>query len=120
MGQRSRMSPEAVRFGAVGRFFTSFDEAWQYFLGRAEPLEWFFGDFPEDEASSAEGWVIVPPKEIKQAALALQGACAGCEWLAVVPEHFLHVGLAGATSAGRQALELRHSDAFDAVYQRVN
>ena len=120
MGQRSRMSPDVVRFGAVGRFFTSFDEAWQYFLGRAEPLEWFFGDFPQDEAFVAEGWVFVPPSEIKQAALELQGAFASLEWLTPVPEHFLHVWLAGATSAGGRPHELRHSGAFDAVYQRVN
>ena len=104
----------------MGRFFTSFDEAWQYFLGRAEPLELFFGDFPEDEASLAEGWVVVPPKEIKRAARELQGALASFEWLAPVPEHFLHVWLAGATSTGGRAHELRHSGAFDAVYQRVN
>jgi hypothetical protein len=105
---------------SVGRFFTSFDEAWQYFLGRAEPLECFFGDFPEDEAFVAEGWVVVPPSEIKQAALELQGAFASLEWLTPVPEHFLHAWLGGATSAGGWPHELRHSGAFDAVYQRVN
>jgi hypothetical protein len=113
------MSPDVVRFGAVGRFFTSFDEAWQYFLGRAE-LEWFFGDFPQDEAFVAEGWVFVPPSEIKQAAQELQGAFASLEWLAPVPEHFLHVWLGGATSAGGWPHELRNTVAFDALYQRVN
>jgi hypothetical protein len=104
----------------VGRFFTSFDEAWQYFIRRAEPLEWFFGDFPKDEAFVAEGWVIVPPSEIKQAALALQGALVSLDWLTPVPEHFLHVWLAGATSAGLRPHEWHRSGAFDATYQRVN
>ena len=53
----------------VGRLFTSFGEAWEYFVGRSEPLEWFFGDFPEDEEFVAEGWLIEPPWEIKRAAL---------------------------------------------------
>jgi 2'-5' RNA ligase len=104
----------------VGRLFTSFDEAWLYFVGRAEPLEWFFGQFPDDDAFVAEGWVVVPPDEIRQAALELQGALAALEWLALVPEHFLHVWLGGATSTGGRPRELRQSGAFDAVYQRVN
>lgn len=36
------------------------------------------------------------------------------------PEHFLHVWLGGASSAGGGPHELRHSGAFDAMYQRVN
>ncbi len=104
----------------MGRLFTSFDGAWEYFLGRAEPLEWFFGDFPEDETFVAEGWLIVPPGEIKQAALSLQGAFASLEWLSPVPEHFLHVWLGGAISATGPAGELRHTGAFEAVYRRVN
>jgi hypothetical protein len=104
----------------VGRFFTSFDETWQYFLGRSEPLERFFGDFPEDKAFVAEAWVILPPTEVKQAALKLQREFASFEWLTLVPEHFLHVALGGAPAAGGWPHELRHSGAFDAVYERVN
>jgi len=104
----------------VERLFTSFDEAWEYFLGRTEPLERFFGQFPEDEDFVAEGWVVVPPLEIKQAARELQRALAALEWLALVPEHFLHVWLGGASLTGGRPRELRHSGAFDAVYRRVN
>lgn len=104
----------------MGRLFTSFDGAWEYFVGRAEPLEWFFGDFPDDDAFVAEGWVIVPPVEIKQAALELQGALAALKWLALVPEHFLHVWLGLAASTGGRPRELRHSGGFDALYRRVN
>jgi hypothetical protein len=104
----------------VGRFFTSFDEAWEYFLARGEPLEWFFGEFPEDEEFVGEGWIIEPPGEIKRAALELQGAFAKFKWLAPIPEHFLHVGLGGAVSLAGRPQELRHSGAFDAVYRRVN
>ena len=104
----------------MGRLFTSFDEAWEYFLGRVEPLEWFFGQFPDDEDFVAEGWVIVPPVEIKQAALRVQQALAALEWLALVPEHILHVWLGIAASTGGRPRELRHSGGFDAVYRRVN
>ena len=104
----------------MGQFFTSFDEAWQYFLARTEPLEWFFGDFSEDETVVAEGWVIIPPDEIKRAALSLQRELSAVEWLALVPEHFLHVWLGGATATGERPRELSRRGAFDALYRRVN
>lgn len=104
----------------MGRFFTSFDEAWEYFQERSEPLEWFFGDFPDDQDFVAEGWVIVPPAEIKQAALELQRAFARLEWLAPVPEHFLHVWLGGATSSAGRPQKWHHSGAFEVIYRRVN
>ena len=39
----------------MGRLFTSFDEAWAFFLGRTEALERFYGQFPDDEEFVAEG-----------------------------------------------------------------
>ena len=73
----------------MGRFFTSFSEAWDYFLGRAEPLEWFLGDFPDDEDFVAEGWLIEPSWQIKRAAFAAVAVVAtvvisggGDVWLA--------------------------------------
>jgi hypothetical protein len=104
----------------MGRFFTSFDEAWEYFLGRTEALEWFYSQFPDDEAFVAEGWVVEPPREIKRAALNLQGVFAGLDWLAPIPEHFLHVWVGGARGLGTKPEELRNSGTFEAVYRRVN
>jgi hypothetical protein len=80
----------------LGRFFTSFDEAWDYFTTRSEALEWFYGQFPDDEEFVAEGWIVEPPPEIKRAALHVQDVFAGLDWLAPIPEHFLHVWLRGA------------------------
>jgi len=77
----------------VGEWFTSFDDAWSSFLARTEPLESFFDEFPEDPSSLAEGWVIVPPPEIKHEALRLQAELEGIPGLVAVPEHFFHVWL---------------------------
>jgi hypothetical protein len=104
----------------MGRFFTSFDEAWDYFLARTEALEWFYGQFPDDEDFVAEGWIVEPPREIKRAALNVQDVFAGLDWLAPIPEHFLHVWLGGAGGLGAKPKELRGSGSFEAVYGRVN
>jgi hypothetical protein len=104
----------------MGRLFTSFDETWEYFLARTEPLEWFYGQFPDDEEFVAEGWVVEPPREIKRAAMNLQGVFAGLNWLAPVPEHFLHVWVGGARELATKPEELRKSGSFEAVYRRVN
>jgi len=104
----------------VGRFFSSFSDAWEYFLARAEPLEWFFGDFPEDEDFVAEGWLIEPPSGIKQAARQLQEAFTGIEWVAAIPDHFLHVWLGGPISLGGHPATLAGSGAFELTYYRLN
>jgi hypothetical protein len=104
----------------MGDFFTSFDQAWEFFLRRTEPLEWFYGQFPDDEEFVAEAWIVEPPPEVKQAALNLQGIFAGLDWLAPIPEHFLHVALGGARGLGTKPQELRNSGSFEAVYRRVN
>ena len=103
----------------MGRLFTSFDEAWAFFLGRTEALERFYGQFPDDEEFVAEGWVVEPPREIKHAALNLQGVFAGLDWLVPVPKHFLHVWV-GGTGVATKPEELRNSSSFEAVYRRIN
>lgn len=104
----------------VGRLFTSFGEAWEYFVGRSEPLEWFFGDFPEDEEFVAEGWLIEPPWEIKRAALQLQEAFAHVEWVTAIPDHFLHVALGASVPLGARPKEMSGSGVFEVAYRRVN
>jgi hypothetical protein len=79
----------------VGEWFTSFDDAWSSFLARSEPLEPFFDEFPEDPSSLAEGWLIVPPPEIKHEAMRLQAELEDIAGIVAVPEHFFHVWLRG-------------------------
>jgi 2'-5' RNA ligase len=84
----------------MGRFFTSFDEAWQEFLVRTDPLEPFFDAFPDDEHAVIEGWVVEPPQAVKDEARRVQERLARFEWLAPVPDHFLHVWLAEEVAPG--------------------
>jgi hypothetical protein len=79
----------------VGEFFTSFEDAWVAFVDRVEPLESFWDEFPDEPDFVAEGWLIVPPPEIKRAALGVQAALE-LPGLRIVPHHFLHVWLRGA------------------------
>jgi len=85
---------------AVARRFESFDEAWRTFLARAEPLEWFFGDFPEDEDAVLEGWLVAPSQEVRAAAGRMQARLAHLDWLAPVPDHFLHLWLGERDALG--------------------
>ena len=92
-----------------GTLFESFDEAWEYFLRRSEPLEDFFDSFPADEFDG-EAWVIEPSPAVKAAAADLQRPLAAFDWLRVLPEHFLHVALLvpGAELRGRGPFELEY------------
>jgi hypothetical protein len=84
----------------VGRLFTGWDEAWSRFLAREDPLEWFFGDFPEDETATMEGWLIHPALPLKEAAAGVQERLVRFDWLVPVPEHFLHVWLGPTVAEG--------------------
>jgi hypothetical protein len=77
----------------VGDLFTSFEEAWEAFLRRDEPLESFWNDLPDDADTFVDAWLIVPPPELKRAVLRVQGALEDMRGLAIVPHHFLHVSL---------------------------
>jgi hypothetical protein len=77
----------------VGDLFTSFEEAWEAFLRRDEPLESFWNDLPDDADTFVDAWLIVPPPELKRAVLRVQGALEDVRGLAIVPHHFLHVSL---------------------------
>ena len=104
----------------MGEFFTSFENAWAAFLERREPLEWLFGDFPEDETSVAQGWLVEAPTNVKGPAVELQRALAHLEWLAPVPEHFLHVWLGGPVTIGDAADRWHEVLPFEVEFRRVN
>ena len=78
-----------------GEWFTTFDDAWSYFLAREEPLASFFDEFPDDPTYAVEGWLLVPPPEVKRAALHVQSRLEEVSGLRVAPHHFLHVWLRG-------------------------
>jgi hypothetical protein len=102
----------------VGEWFTSFDDAWSSFLVRDEPLEPFFDAFPDDPSFVAEGWVIVPPPEVKRAALLVEGELEGLAGLTIVPHHFLHVWLRG--DHGPDLEQLLELPPFEVSLARVN
>ncbi len=104
----------------MGAFFSSFDGAWSFFLGRTEPLEDFFAEFPDDDDAWAEGWLVEPPAEIKAAAQRLQVALAQFTWLFPVPDHFLHVWIALSDRIGDAAEKWEDLEAFPITYANVN
>jgi 2'-5' RNA ligase len=77
----------------VGELFTSFEDAWAAFLRREEPLESFWNERPDDPDAVVDAWLIVPPPELKRAALRVQGELEDLAGLRIVPHHFLHVTL---------------------------
>jgi hypothetical protein len=96
----------------VGEYFTSFEDAWRAFLERTEPLESFYDEFTGG-AFEGEVWVIEPSPEVKRAALRVQGALEGIDFLELVPHHFLHVSV---PHAAVQAFD----EPIDLEYARVN
>lgn len=104
----------------MGAFFSSFDEAWSFFLGRTEPLEDFFAAFPEDDEAWHEGWLVEPSDEIKAAARRLQEALARFPWLFPVPDHFLHVWIGDSERMGAAPERWKGLEAFSIVYANVN
>jgi hypothetical protein len=79
----------------VGERFTSFDDAWEHFLRRAESLESFYATLPDDAEATIDRWVVRPPDQVKDAAVRLQRSFAALSWIAPLPRHFLHVTLNG-------------------------
>jgi hypothetical protein len=77
----------------VAEWFTSFDDAWEAFLRRNTPLESFWDDLADNPDAVLDAWLIVPPPELKHAALRVQGELEEVRGLRIVPHHFLHVSL---------------------------
>lgn len=102
----------------MGEFFTSFEDAWAYFLARDEPLESFFDQFAAEPDLVAEGWLIVPPAEVKRAALRVQVALEDVRGLRIVPHHFLHVWLRDGQGADIE--KLLEGPPFEVALPRLN
>src|SRR5439155_9751737 len=77
----------------IGKWFESYDEAWNYFLTRETPLEDFWPALPERAGSTVAAWLIEPPQHVKDAVHDLLARLGGLERVAVVPEHFLHISI---------------------------
>jgi hypothetical protein len=106
--------PASPARATQGRFFDSFDEAWADFVAREEPLESFWGSLPDDADAMDRCWLILPPLEVKEAVRTVQESFAGLDWVAPVPDHFLHV------SAPPNAVEWGTLAPFAVTYRRVN
>lgn len=88
----------------IGKWFESYDEAWNYFLERGTPLDDFWSALPEADGSILVGWLIEPPPQVKDAVRDLLARLGKVERVAVVPPHFLHIwihGVAHDPTAGR-------------------
>jgi hypothetical protein len=104
----------------MGDFFASFEEAWAFFLERAEPLEDFFETLPEAEAYLT-AWLALPGEVATAEASAVQEGLEGIGGLRLSPAHFLHVAL-GSHEAQLEVARERLSGfgSFDAEYGPVN
>lgn len=77
----------------IGVFFESFESAWAHFLAREEPLESFWDDLSDDPAATVRVWLIVPPDDVRRKVREIQAAFSELDWIAPLPEHFLHVSV---------------------------
>ena len=101
----------------MGRFFSTFDEAWEAFLGRDEPLEDFFGRFPEEDAYLTF-WLAAPGPETVAEVKSVQQALSGVESLVFTPAHWLHLSLGSGheDEIGSVRERLHGFGSFDAEY----
>lgn len=103
----------------MGRFFFCFDEAWESFLEREEPLEDFFEALPDEEAYLTT-WLALPGERVRGEAASVQEKLA-VEGLRLVPGHFLHVSLGSHEAQLDAARERLHGfGPFEAHYGPVN
>ena len=112
--------------------FTSFDEAWDSFLDRREPLEDFFAQFPEEDVLLL-GWLIRFDQQLIPTVRDVQAAFSHLEWVVPQPDHFLHTWLIGGALLRRRPTEKEVASAvqqaerswkdasgFDVSYPRIN
>lgn len=114
------------------QLFTSFEEAWGFFLDRRDPLEDFFAQFPEEDVFLL-GWLIRFDQQLIPAVPDVQAAFSHLEWVVPQPDHFLHAWLGGGAflrrrptaqevaSAVHQAeRSWKEASDFDVTYHRIN
>jgi hypothetical protein len=104
----------------VGELFTSFEEAWEHFLRREEPLEDFLAGFAENVDATLEGWLVEPPADVKLATMQIQAALSCFDWLVPVPGHFLHVWVGLRETIGDAWRGWSGLEPFAIAYRRVN
>ena len=77
----------------AGKLFESFDESWQSFLERREPLESFLEEVPSDlpAGNRAVAWLLRPGAETQKRAVAAQDSLPPFPWLRRLAPSFLHV-----------------------------
>ena len=104
----------------MGEPFTSFEDSWEYFLRRSEPLEDFFAGLEEDVDATLDGWLVEPPASVKRAAAGIQAALSHLDWLVPVPDHFLHVWVGLRDTIGDAWRSWGAVEPFTIAYTRVN
>lgn len=114
------------------QLFTSFEEAWDYFLDRREPLGDFFAQFPEEDLFLL-GWLIRFDQQLIPAVRDVQAAFSHLEWVVPQPDHFLHTWLIGGAFLRRRPTPQEVASAvhqaerswkevsnFDLTYRKIN
>jgi hypothetical protein len=114
------------------RLFTSFNETWDCFLDRRDPLEDFFAQFPEEDVSLL-GWLIPFDQQLVPAVRDVQAALSHLEWVVPQPDHFIHTWLVGGAYLRRHpttqevANAIRRAEhcwkeipTFSVTYHRIN
>jgi hypothetical protein len=85
----------------MNRRFTSFDDAWRFFLNRQDEMESFFDDLPE-QPSYLLAWLLRLDDEACASAVeAAQRAFSHLAWITPQPRHFLHTSIAAVSVAPR-------------------
>ena len=116
----------------MGRFFTTFDEAWRFFLDRDHELEDFFASFPVAD-EYVLGWLLPVEPSLRPAIARVQESFAQLDWITPLRADFLHVWIGAAAVAQHrpEAAEIASAveaaghlwadiEPFDLLYPRVN
>ena len=116
----------------MGRFFASFEQAWEFCLHREEDLEDFFALFPDDDAFLL-GWLLQMDAALVPAMQEVKRSFSHLDWITPQPDHFLHTWLGGVAlapqlpSPGEIEIALERAErawegfpSFDISYKRVN
>jgi hypothetical protein len=83
-------------------------------------LERFYDQFPTDEHSLAEAWIVEPSPEVKAVVTSFQASLDRFDWIELVPEHFLHVALGLAECLGAAPERYPEVAPFEVRYPRPN